>query len=104
MSLIRELRRRNVFRVAAAYVVASWLIMQVASVIARPLNLPDWFETFVVVLVAIGFPIAVLLAWAYELTPDGLQPKKYKKKRLGTFFQRAGGADTFYKNLVCLSI
>ena len=45
MSLIRELRRRNVFRVAAAYVVASWVIMQVASVIARPLSLPDWFET-----------------------------------------------------------
>jgi TolB-like protein len=62
-----------VFRVAATYVVASWLIIQVVSAVNTPLNLPEWFETVVVVLLAIGFPIALLFAWAFDLTPDGIK-------------------------------
>lgn len=73
LSLLGELRRRNIFRVAATYVVASWLILQVVATIDAPLNLPDWFDTVVVVLLAIGFPIAVLLGWAFELTPEGIR-------------------------------
>lgn len=73
MSLYGELKRRNVFRVAAAYVIASWLIVQVVATIATPLNLPDWFETMVLVLLAIGFPIALLLGWVFELTADGIK-------------------------------
>jgi len=59
--------------VAATYVVATWLIIQVVSVVNAPLNLPEWFETVVVLLLAIGFPIAILFAWAFELTPEGIR-------------------------------
>lgn len=68
-----ELRRRNVFRVAATYIVASWLIIQVVSSISAPLNFPGWFEAAVIVLLLIGFPIAIVLGWAFELTPEGIK-------------------------------
>jgi TolB-like protein len=73
MSLLSELRRRNVFRVAATYVIASWLIIQVVTSVSAPLNLPEWFDGAVIVLLAIGFPVAILLAWAFELTPEGIK-------------------------------
>jgi len=75
-SIFLELRRRSVFRVAASYVVVSWLILQVVSVLKAPLNLPDWFETVVVVFLAIGFVVALFIAWAFELTPDGIRPTR----------------------------
>ena len=84
MSIFTELRRRNVFRVAASYVVVSWLILQVVSVIVRPLSLPDWFETVVVVLLVLGFPVAIVLAWAFELTPDGIRPAQPASSRTST--------------------
>ncbi len=73
MSFFTELRRRNVFRVAATYAIVMWLIIQVVSAVSAPLNLPSWFETVVIVLLAIGFPMALVLAWAFEMTPDGLR-------------------------------
>ncbi|WP_394692778.1 hypothetical protein [Hyphobacterium sp.] len=72
-SFLSELRRRNVFRVAAAYLVVSWVLIQVVSLIAAPLGLPDWTDTFFIVLLAVGFPIALLLAWAFEMTPEGMK-------------------------------
>lgn len=66
-----ELRRRKVVQVAAAYAVIAWLLVEVASVVAPELLLPDWFVRVVIVVLALGFPIAVVLAWALELTPDG---------------------------------
>lgn len=71
--LFGELKRRNVFKVATAYAIAGWLIIQVSDTIFPRLGLPDWTVTFVIVLVLIGFPISVLLAWAFELTPDGIE-------------------------------
>ena len=73
MSFWTELRRRNVFKVGAAYAVLAWLLLQVASVIFPALQLPSWTITFVTLLLLIGFPIAVFLAWAYEMTPEGIQ-------------------------------
>ena len=73
MSFWAELRRRNVVRVGAAYLVVAWLLAQIVSVIREPMHLPDWFGAAVLVLLAIGFPIALLLAWAYELTPEGIK-------------------------------
>ena len=73
MSFLTELRRRNVVRVAATYVIASWVIIQVVTSVSAPLNLPDWFDAVVIVLLIIGFPVAVLVAWAFELTPDGIK-------------------------------
>jgi TolB-like protein len=73
VSFFRELLRRNVFRVAGTYAVVAWLLIQVSSAVASPLNLPSWFEAFIIVLLAIGFPVALVLAWAFEITPEGLQ-------------------------------
>jgi adenylate cyclase len=73
MSLRRELKRRDVFKVAVAYLVASWLIVQVVGVLTEPLNLPDSLDTVVVVLLAIGFPFSLIIAWIYEVTPEGIK-------------------------------
>jgi TolB-like protein/Tfp pilus assembly protein PilF len=73
MSFFAELRRRNVFRVAASYVVVAWLVLQVTSTVQDPLRLPEWFDTLIVVLLAMGFPIALVFAWAFELTPTGIE-------------------------------
>ncbi|MGB3625700.1 MAG: tetratricopeptide repeat protein [Henriciella sp.] len=69
-----ELQRRNVFRVASIYAITGWLLMQLAVVLETTLLLPAWFDTFVTILVIIGFPIAVIFAWSFELTPDGIRP------------------------------
>jgi TolB-like protein/tetratricopeptide (TPR) repeat protein len=71
--LLAELRRRNVFRVAASYLVVGWLTLQIVSLIAEPLGLPDWTDTLVIVLIGIAFPIALILAWAFEVTPEGVK-------------------------------
>jgi TolB-like protein/Flp pilus assembly protein TadD len=73
MSLFNELKRRNVFKVAAAYVIVSWLILQVVSSITPMLDLPEVFGKMVLVLLLIGLPIALLFAWAFELTPEGIK-------------------------------
>ncbi len=72
-SFLDELKRRNVFKVATAYAIAAWLIIQVVATIAPQLNFPDWVPSFVTILTLIGFPIALIIAWAFELTPDGLK-------------------------------
>ncbi|NNF67629.1 MAG: tetratricopeptide repeat protein [Gammaproteobacteria bacterium] len=69
----KELRRRNVFRVAAYYIIAAWLIMQVADVMFPALNLPAWTITFVAALLILGLPIALALAWAFDVTPEGIK-------------------------------
>lgn len=73
MSFWAEIRRRKVFQVAAAYAVIAWLLIQIVSTIEAPLNLPGWFDTFIIVLLAIGFPVALVLSWAFDLTPDGVE-------------------------------
>ena len=76
MRLISELRRRNVLRMAALYAVAAWLIVQVAGVLIDLANLPDWIGTTVLWLLAIGFPIALIFSWFYEITPAGISLEK----------------------------
>ncbi|MDX1625717.1 MAG: hypothetical protein R3323_04310 [Wenzhouxiangellaceae bacterium] len=73
MSVVAELKRRNVFRVAALYAVTGWLIAQVADTFFTGLGLPGWTVTFVLALVILGFPVAVILAWMFETTPEGLR-------------------------------
>jgi len=70
----KELRRRNVFRVAGVYAVVGWLLIQVIVAVKAPLHLPAWTDTFFVVLVLAGFPISLILAWAFEMTPEGMRP------------------------------
>jgi TolB-like protein len=69
---LAELQRRKVVRVGAVYLVTAWLIVQVIAVVNEPLKLPDWFDTTIIVFLAIAFPIALVLAWAFEVTPDGV--------------------------------
>lgn len=72
MSFLGEIKRRKVFQVAAAYAIVAWLLVQVITAIEEPLNLPEWFDTAVIVLLAVGFPIAVILAWIFDITPEGI--------------------------------
>jgi formylglycine-generating enzyme required for sulfatase activity/pimeloyl-ACP methyl ester carboxylesterase len=69
LSLYSELKRRHVFKVAGAYAVVSWVLIQIASVISQPLSLPGWFETVVLAFLGLGFPVAMILAWAFDLSP-----------------------------------
>lgn len=73
MTFWSELKRCNVFKVGAAYLIVAWLIAQVVEVINEPLEQPDWFDTAVLVFLGAAFPVALLFAWAYELTPAGLK-------------------------------
>ena len=68
-----ELRRRNVYKVAAAYAIVSWLIIQIAAQTFPVLEIPNWCVRLVIVLLVLGFPVALILAWAYELTPEGIK-------------------------------
>ena len=76
MQLVSELRRRNVIRMAVLYVVAAWLIMQVAEVVIALASLPTWAGALVLAVLAIGFPVALILSWFYEITPAGLALEK----------------------------
>ena len=76
MSFVRELKRRNVFRVGGAYLIIAWLLLQVSDTLVPALNLPDWFQSGVALLLILGFPLALFFAWAFELTPDGLKKEK----------------------------
>jgi len=71
-----ELKRRNVVKVAVAYAIVGWLLVQIADIFFPALQLPEWTVTFVAGLVLLGFPIALILSWAYELTPDGMERTK----------------------------
>jgi TolB-like protein/Tfp pilus assembly protein PilF len=85
-----ELKRRNVYKVAVAYAIVGWLLVQIATQVFPFLEIPNWVVRLVIVLVAAGFPIALVIAWAFELTPEGIkrtedvdpaasarQPRKY---------------------------
>jgi serine/threonine-protein kinase len=92
-SFFTELRRRHVYRVAVAYVVVGWLLIQFATQVFPVLSLPTWTQTLVVLLVAIGFPIALILAWAFEMTPDGIrrtEPAHSPEARPAEFTQHVG--------------
>src|SRR6266404_2316760 len=68
-----ELKRRNVYKVAVAYAVVGWVIAQIATQIFPFLEIPNWVVRLVIVLIAIGFPIALVIAWAFEMTPEGMK-------------------------------
>jgi hypothetical protein len=72
-SFFSELKRRKVYKVAAAYAVVSWLVIQISSTVLPILHSPEWVLQMLLVIVAVGFPIALVLAWAFELTPQGIK-------------------------------
>ena len=70
---LAELRRRNVYKVAVAYAVISWLLIQAASILLPTFEAPPWVMKVLVVLLGLGFVIAVFISWAFEMTPEGMK-------------------------------
>ena len=68
-----ELKRRNVYKVAVAYAVVGWLLVQVTTQVFPIFEIPNWASRLIVLAIIIGFPIALVIAWAFELTPEGLK-------------------------------
>ena len=68
-----ELKRRNVYKVAIAYAVVAWLLLQIATQVFPFIEIPNWAIRLVIMLIVIGFPIALVIAWAFELTPEGIK-------------------------------
>jgi TolB-like protein/Tfp pilus assembly protein PilF len=88
-----ELQRRHVVRVAIAYAIAAWVLLQVASIVFPALGAPDWVLRIFIALMALGFPLALILAWAFELTPDGVrrtEPEDSPDVRLPPQQERVG--------------
>jgi TolB-like protein len=80
MSIIKELKRRNVIRVAIAYIFAAWLLLQVADVVINNIGAPGWVFQAILLLVALGFPFALIFAWAFELTPEGIKKERHVER------------------------
>ena len=76
-NFLAELKRRNVYKVAIAYAIVAWLLMQIATQVFPFLEIPNWAIRLVIMLIVIGFPIALVIAWAFELTPEGLKRTEF---------------------------
>src|SRR5205809_7363137 len=73
MNFFSELKRRNVYKVAVAYIVAGWALSQGIAQVFPVFDVPNWIIRLIVLLIIIGFPVAVVLAWAFEITPEGIK-------------------------------
>ncbi len=76
MSLFAELKRRNVIRVAIAYLIAAWLVLQVSELVLETIEAPAWVLKVFLLIFGLGLPIVLLFSWAYELTPEGIKREK----------------------------
>ena len=76
MSLLSEIRKRHVIQVAGVYSLVGWFIIQLIDVLNDPLNLPIWLDTVVIILLVAGIPVAVVLAWLYDITASGIERTK----------------------------
>jgi TolB-like protein/Tfp pilus assembly protein PilF len=98
INFFAELKRRNVYKVAIAYAVVAWLLMQIATQVFPFLEIPNWAIRLVIMLLALGFPIALILAWAYELTPEGIkrtdqiEPGRRSRNRVWLYVVVVAGA------------
>ena len=72
-SFFAELKRRNVYKVAVAYAVVGWLLVQVSTQVFPFFEIPNWAIRLVVLVIIVGFPIALVIAWAFEITPEGIK-------------------------------
>jgi adenylate cyclase len=76
LSFFEELKRRNVFRVGIAYAVSAWVLLQVVDIVLENIQAPDWIMKVFMLALAIGFPLAIFFAWAFEMTPEGIKKEK----------------------------
>ncbi|TMP91368.1 MAG: hypothetical protein E6L06_05375, partial [Verrucomicrobia bacterium] len=89
-TFLTELKRRKVYRVAVAYAIVAWLLIQAASILFPTFEAPPWVMKVFVTAVILGFPVALILAWAFELTPEGLRrseevaPRESKTRKPGS--------------------
>src|SRR5204863_8506812 len=72
-SFFGEVKRRNVYKVAVTYAIVGWLLVQVATQVFPFLEIPNWVVRWAIVLVAVGFPVALVIAWTFEATPEGIK-------------------------------
>ncbi len=104
MGLISELRRRNVLRMAVLYAVAAWLIMQVAEVMMSLVGLPAWAGRATFAVLAVGFPIALIFSWFYELTPDGISLEKDVDRSEAITYVTGRRLDFIVISLLCAAV
>lgn len=103
--VISQLKNRKVVRVAVAYVVIAWIMMQVGDVTFEALSLPPWSLTLFIALVVLGFPIALALAWAYEITPSGIVRDTEGRGSIGLAPSSSGHAALFSGSApLCLAV
>src|SRR5210317_852750 len=76
MSFFEELKRRNVIRIAIAYGVGAWFILQLSDVVLENISAPGWVMQTIMLVLLIGFPLVIIFAWAFEMTPEGLKKEK----------------------------
>ena len=104
MRLVSELKRRNVLRMAVLYAVAAWLIVQVAEVLIDLANLPDWIGTTTLWLLAVGFPIALIFSWFYEITPEGVSLEKHVDPEVSVTHVTGRRLDFIVISLLCAAV
>jgi TolB-like protein len=104
MSLYTELKRRNVFRVAVAYLAVAWLITEVAGTLFPAFGIPDWSVRFIVILFTLGFIPALVFSWVYELTPDGLKREKDVVREASVTHVTARRLDIFTIALIMVAL
>ena len=104
MSLFNELKRRNVFRVAIAYLALAWLLTEVAGTLFPAFGIPDWGVRFMVILFALGFIPALIISWVYELTPEGIKREKDVVRDVSITHVTAKRLDVFTIGLVIVAL
>ena len=103
-SLYEELKRRNVVRVALLYGAVAWVLIQIVDIVMPRLGIPDWSITLVIVLLGIGFPIALIFAWAFELTPEGLKRTREVSPEASTTSATGQKINHLIIGLLCLAL
>lgn len=104
MSFLGEIKKRKVVQAALVYAVAAWLLIQVAATIEEPLRLPPWFDTAVIVVVIIGFPLALILSWAFDVTSSGIVRTKDAQKSQALQKERAAEARVLPNSVAVLPL
>ena len=104
MSLYHELKRRNVIRVAIAYLALAWLVTEVAGTLFPAFGIPDWGIRFLVIVFALGFVPALIISWAYEITPEGLKREKDVVRDASITHLTAKRLDVFTIGLIVVAL
>jgi TolB-like protein/Flp pilus assembly protein TadD len=104
MSLFSELKRRNVFRVAIAYLAAAWLLTEVGDTLFGAFGVPDWATRFIVIVLALGFFPALIFSWVYELTPEGLKRERDVVRRTSITHKTAKRLDLLTIGMIVLAL